>query len=63
MASAATYLFFGWGPAAASAAIKTLPPFLTVAVRGLLAGRILTPWALATGATRPLAGMASRRHH
>ncbi|MBV9782580.1 MAG: EamA family transporter [Acidisphaera sp.] len=53
LALAATYLFFGSGPAAASAAIKTLPPFLMVAVRGLVAGVILTTWALIAGATWP----------
>ena len=53
LALAATYVFFGSGPAAASAAIKTLPPFLTVAVRGLVAGMILTVWALMAGATWP----------
>lgn len=53
LALAATYLFFGSGPAAATAAIKTLPPFLMVAVRGLVAGVILTVWALMAGATWP----------
>lgn len=53
LALAATYLFFGSGPAAATAAIKTLPPFLTVAVRGIVAGLILTAWALMAGATWP----------
>ncbi len=53
LALAATYLCFGSGPAAASAAIKTLPPFLMVAVRGLVAGVILTTWALMAGATWP----------
>jgi drug/metabolite transporter (DMT)-like permease len=53
LALAATYVFFGSGPAAASAAIKTLPPFLMVAVRGLVAGVVLTTWALMAGATRP----------
>src|SRR5690242_19625871 len=37
----ATYLFFGSGPAAAAAEIKSLPPFLMVACRGLIAGVIL----------------------
>ncbi len=53
LALAATYLFFGSGPAAATAAIKTLPPLLTVAVRGIFAGCILTTWALLAGATWP----------
>ena len=53
VALAATYLFFGSGPAAASAAIKTLPPFLMVALRGLLAGSILTIWAVGAGASWP----------
>ena len=53
VALAATYVFFGSGPAAASAAIKTLPPFLMVAVRGLIAGAILTVWAVRSGAAPP----------
>ena len=53
VALAATYLFFGSGPAAAAAGIKSLPPFLMVACRGLIAGVILLVWALAEGAPRP----------
>ena len=52
-ALAATYLFFGSGPAAAAAGIKSLPPFLMVACRGLIAGLVLIVWALAEGAPRP----------
>jgi len=48
-----TYVFFGSGPAATAAGIQTLPPFLMVAFRGLLAGTILTTWALAAGARWP----------
>lgn len=55
VALAATYIFFGSGPAAASAAIKTLPPFLMVAMRGLFAGAILTVWAVRSGAAPPTA--------
>lgn len=55
VALAATYIFFGSGPAAASAAIKTLPPFLMVATRGLIAGAILTVWAVKSGAPLPTA--------
>jgi hypothetical protein len=33
LALAATYVFFGSGPAATAAAIKTIPSFLTVALR------------------------------
>jgi len=39
VALAATYIFFGSGPAATAAAIKTIPPFLMVGLRGLLLGR------------------------
>jgi drug/metabolite transporter (DMT)-like permease len=53
LALAATYLFFGSGPAAASAAIKTQPPFHMDAARGLIAGSILTAWAIAAGAPKP----------
>jgi len=49
----ATYLFFGSGPAAAAAGLKSLPPFLMVACRGLIAGVILIVWALADGTPRP----------
>jgi drug/metabolite transporter (DMT)-like permease len=52
-ALAATYLFFGSGPAAAAAGIKSLPPFLMVACRGLIAGVILIVWALADGTPGP----------
>ena len=54
VALAATYVFFGSGPAAASAAIKTLPPFLLVAVRGLIAGAILTIWSVRSGTDAPI---------
>lgn len=57
LALGCTYVFFGSGPAAAAAAIKSLPPFLMVGVRGLIAGAILTAWALMSGAPRP-----TRRH-
>jgi drug/metabolite transporter (DMT)-like permease len=50
IALAATYLFFGSGPAAAAAALKSFPPFLMVASRGLIAGLILTLWAFLEGA-------------
>lgn len=53
VALAATYVFFGSGPAAASAAIKTLPPFLLVAARGLIAGALLTLWSLRSGTKPP----------
>jgi drug/metabolite transporter (DMT)-like permease len=53
LALGATYACFGSGAAAAAAAIQTLPPFLMVAARGLIAGAILTVWALQTGAARP----------
>jgi drug/metabolite transporter (DMT)-like permease len=53
VALAATYVLFGSGPAAASAAIKTLPPFLVIATRSLIAGTILTVWALWAGAPPP----------
>jgi hypothetical protein len=52
-ALAATYFFFGSGPAAAAAGIKSLPSFLMVACRGLIAGVILITWALADGTARP----------
>jgi len=52
-ALAATYFFFGAGPAAAAAGIKSFPPFLMVACRGLMAGVILVVWAFAEGAPRP----------
>jgi drug/metabolite transporter (DMT)-like permease len=52
-ALAATYFFFGSGPAAAAAGIKSFPPFLMVACRGLMAGVILVVWAFAEGAPRP----------
>ena len=50
VALAATYLLFGSGPAAAAAALKSFPPFLMVASRGLIAGLILTLWAFLEGA-------------
>jgi drug/metabolite transporter (DMT)-like permease len=53
LALAATYIFFGSGPAATTAAIKTIPPFLMVALRGVIAGGILTIWAVKSGATLP----------
>lgn len=53
LALAATYVFFGSGPAGASAAIKTLPPLLMVAARGLIAGAILTVWSLRSGSAAP----------
>jgi len=53
VALGATYLFFGSGPAAAAAAIKTIPPFLMVGLRGLIAGTILTAWAVKAGAPFP----------
>ena len=53
VALAATYIFFGSGPAGASAAINTLPPFLMVATRGLIAGAILTIWSVRSGASPP----------
>jgi drug/metabolite transporter (DMT)-like permease len=49
VALAATYLLFGSGPAAVAAAIKTMPPFMMVASRGLIAGLILTGWAILEG--------------
>ena len=49
-ALAATYLLFGSGPAAAAASLKSFPPFLMVASRGLIAGLVLTIWALMEGA-------------
>jgi drug/metabolite transporter (DMT)-like permease len=53
VALAATYIFFGSGPAGASAAIKTLPPFFMVATRGLIAGAILTTWSVRSGTSPP----------
>ncbi len=53
VALSATYLLFGSGPAAVAAAIRTIPPFLMVAVRGILAGAVLIGWAIAAGAPRP----------
>jgi len=50
VALAATYIFFGSGPAATAAAIKTIPPFLMVGLRGLVAGTILATWAVKAGA-------------
>jgi drug/metabolite transporter (DMT)-like permease len=50
VALAATYLLFGSGPAAAAAALKSFPPFLMVASRGLIAGLSLTLWAFLEGA-------------
>lgn len=49
----ATYPFFGSGPAAAAAAIQSLPPFLMVACRGVIAGTVLLLWARAAGAAWP----------
>ena len=53
VALAATYAFFGSGPAATAAAIKTIPPFLMVALRGVIAGTILTTWAVKSGTPFP----------
>ena len=53
LALAATYIFFGSGPAGASAAIKTIPPLLMVGARGLIAGAILTTWSLKSGTAAP----------
>lgn len=50
LALAGTYVFFGSGPAAATAAIKTLPPLLMVAFRGIVAGSLLIFAARRTGA-------------
>jgi drug/metabolite transporter (DMT)-like permease len=48
-ALATTYLLFGSGPAAAAAAIKALPPFLTVGCRGVIAGLIFIAWSRTDG--------------
>ena len=53
LALAATYIFFGSGPAGAKAALVSLPPLGLVAVRGLLAGSILLTWAIKSGAQPP----------
>jgi drug/metabolite transporter (DMT)-like permease len=52
----ATYVSFGSGPAAVASAIKGFPPLLMVSTRGVIAGTILTLWALYTGAERPRRG-------
>ncbi len=53
LALAATYAFFGSGPAAAKAALVSLPPLLLVGVRGLIAGAVLLAWSVASGAAPP----------
>ena len=53
LALAATYVFFGSGPAGAKAALASLPPLTLVAVRGLVAGALLLAWALKSGAQPP----------
>ena len=52
-ALAATYVFFGSGPAGARAALTSLPPLGLVAVRGLVAGAFLLVWAIKSGAPPP----------
>jgi len=52
-ALAATYVCFGSSPAGTKAALGSFPPLLIMALRGCLAGVILTAWALRTGAQRP----------
>jgi drug/metabolite transporter (DMT)-like permease len=53
LALAATYAFFGSGPAGAKAALQTLPPLTLMAGRGLLAGVILITWSLVSGVRPP----------
>jgi drug/metabolite transporter (DMT)-like permease len=53
LALAATYIFFGSGPAGARAALASLPPLGLVAVRGLVAGTFLLVWAIKSGAQPP----------
>lgn len=53
LALAATYVFFGSGPAGAKAALASLPPLTLVAVRGLVAGALLLAWAIKSGAQPP----------
>lgn len=53
LALAATYAFFGSGPAAAKAALVSLPPLLLVGMRGLIAGAVLLAWSVASGAAPP----------
>jgi len=53
LALAATYVFFGSGPAGARAALASLPPLTLVAVRGLMAGALLLAWAIRSGAQPP----------
>jgi drug/metabolite transporter (DMT)-like permease len=53
LALAATYVCFGSSPAGTKAALGSFPPLVIMAVRGFLAGAVLTVWALASGAQRP----------
>lgn len=53
LALAATYAFFGSGPAGAKAALASLPPLLLVGVRGVVAGALLLGWSLLSGARPP----------
>ncbi len=53
LALAATYAFFGSGPAGAKAALASLPPLLLVGVRGVVAGGLLLGWSLLSGGRPP----------